>query len=329
MLIVNPIYDTVFKYTMKNLDIARGVISAIIGEEIDHLDFQARENVHEKKKKFTFFHIDFKARIKEAGSGRYKDVLIELQKTYSHTDIALFIRNYKENCRQEEEMILRNGESNRQNIPLITIYFLGLKLSETLPGVIKVNRQRIDMLTGKEITERNEFIECLPHDSYVIQIPSLKPGIKTRLEHILSIFLQEKFIREDRHLKDYPYTPKDELTRKILKRLEMAAADGELHRQLELEEMAAQEYESVVAPYEAKLREKDVLLEKSKKLIEKSEKLIEKFEIHLEKKDELLGKKDELLGQKDKLIEEKDKTIEEKDKTIRELLAKLKKRVSV
>jgi hypothetical protein len=41
MLIANPIYDTVFKYLMENLDIAKGIISTIINEEIDYLDFSA------------------------------------------------------------------------------------------------------------------------------------------------------------------------------------------------------------------------------------------------------------------------------------------------
>ncbi len=32
MLIANPIYDTVFKYMMENIDIAKGVISTIIDQ---------------------------------------------------------------------------------------------------------------------------------------------------------------------------------------------------------------------------------------------------------------------------------------------------------
>ncbi len=207
MLIANPIYDTVFKYLMADLDIARGVISAIIGEEIDHLDFLGRENIYlGDDGKFKFYHLDFIGRIREARTGNYKEVLIELQKTNAPSDIARFRRYVGDRYRREAEMIVRDGASRRQNIPLITIYFLGFKISATLPGVIKVNRRYIDVLTGKEIMERNEFIECLTHDSYVIQIPSLKLRMKTRLEQILSIFLQEKFIRDDYHLKDYPYT---------------------------------------------------------------------------------------------------------------------------
>ncbi|MCX6580294.1 MAG: hypothetical protein NT166_08920 [Candidatus Aminicenantes bacterium] len=38
MLIANPIYDTVFKYLMENLKVAKGIISTIIDEEILTLD---------------------------------------------------------------------------------------------------------------------------------------------------------------------------------------------------------------------------------------------------------------------------------------------------
>ncbi len=42
VIIANPIYDVVFKYLMANLDIARGVISTIIDEEIVVTRFQKR-----------------------------------------------------------------------------------------------------------------------------------------------------------------------------------------------------------------------------------------------------------------------------------------------
>jgi hypothetical protein len=57
MLIANPIYDPAFKYLMENLEIAKGVISTIIDEEILHIDFQARESTIQLPSKFTFFHL--------------------------------------------------------------------------------------------------------------------------------------------------------------------------------------------------------------------------------------------------------------------------------
>ena len=45
MIIANPIYDVVFKYLMEDLDIAKGMISAIIGEDVEEIQFQAREQI--------------------------------------------------------------------------------------------------------------------------------------------------------------------------------------------------------------------------------------------------------------------------------------------
>ncbi len=46
MQIANPIYDTVFKYLMEDLEIAKLIISTIIGEEIEVIEFLPQESVH-------------------------------------------------------------------------------------------------------------------------------------------------------------------------------------------------------------------------------------------------------------------------------------------
>ena len=50
VIIANPIYDIVVKYLMADLDVARGVISTIIDEEIVMLDFKSQEHMHKLKK---------------------------------------------------------------------------------------------------------------------------------------------------------------------------------------------------------------------------------------------------------------------------------------
>ncbi len=154
--------------------------------------------------------------------------------------------------------------------------------------MIKVDRRYIDVLSGKSVGERHDFIECLTHDSYVIQIPGLKLKMKNRLEYVLSVFKQENLVPGDNRLKDYAYEIEDDLLQKILKQLAKGAANNKLLEQMDLEELAQHEYENAFAPLEHK--------------IAKHEKTIE---------------------EKDKTIEEKDKTIEEKNKYISELLKKL------
>jgi len=304
MLIANPIYDNVFKFLMEDLDIAKGVLSTIMNTEIDHLTFLAQESVSKIESKFFFYHLDFIARIRQEDR-KYKTVLIEMQKTNIPYDIMRFRRYLGNRYRMEDEIILDDGSVKTGPLPIVNIYLLGFYLSKTLPAVIKVDRRYIDVLHGTEITERNDFIECLSHDSYVIQVPALKMELRNRLEYVLSIFMQENFVTEDNHLKDYPYETDDDLMKKILHKLERAAADKELLRQLEVEEMAYREYAIAVGTYEKKLQEKE-------KAIEEKEKVI--------------GEKEKVIGEKEKVIGEKDRIIDEKDRYIKELLEKLKQR---
>ncbi|NIM11402.1 MAG: hypothetical protein GTO45_05360 [Candidatus Aminicenantes bacterium] len=301
MLIANPIYDLAFKYLMENLEIAKGIISTIIAEEITHIDFQARESTIQLPSKFTFFHLDFIARIRDK-QGKSKDVLIELQKTNVLFDIIRFRRYLGSQYRKEEDVVQPDGSTAKESLPIVTIYFLGFCLSQTLPAVIKVDRQYIDILSGKSIEERNDFIECLTHDSYVIQIPGLKLEMKNRLEYVLSIFKQERLVKGDNRLKDYAYEIEDELLQKILKQLTKAAADNDLLEQMEMEELAQHEYETAFAPLERKIEKHEKIIAEKEKTIEENQKTIEENQ---------------------KTIEEKDKTIEEKDKYISELLKKL------
>jgi hypothetical protein len=307
MLIANPIYDLAFKYLMENLEIAKGIISTIIDEEILHIDFQARESTIQLPTKFTFFHLDFIARIRDK-QGKSKDVLIELQKTNVLFDILRFRRYLGSQYRKEEDVVQPDGSSAKESLPIVTIYFLGFILSPTLPAVIKVDRQYIDVLSGKSIAERHDFIECLTHDSYVIQIPGLELGMKNRLEYVLSIFKQERLVKGDNRLKDYAYEIEDDLLQKILRQLAKAAADNKLLEQMEMEELAQHEYETAIAPLERK--------------IEKHERIIKEKEKTIEEKEKTIEEKEKTIGENKKTIEEKEKIIEEKDKYISELLKK-------
>ena len=75
MLIANPIYDVVFKYLLEDNKIAKLFLGAIIGAQIDKLDFRPQEYsaVLEKKKSkklknlspnLTVYRLDFSAKIR-------------------------------------------------------------------------------------------------------------------------------------------------------------------------------------------------------------------------------------------------------------------------
>ena len=326
MLIANPIYDVVFKYLMVNVEIAKGVISTIIGEEIVTLDFKAQEQVLKIKnaalkglsiKELTYFHLDFiaKIRLKEGG---YKNILIELQKSNLPYDIERFRKYLGAQYQRVDDIPAPDNTSSKDSLPIITIYFLGFNLSKTLPSVIKVNREYIDVLGGKKIVERNEFIERLTHDAFVIQIPLLHVSLKTRLERILSVFQQEHFIDGSRHLKSYEFQTEDVLMAKILRQLEKAAADEDLHRLLELEEMALSEYESTFTEMEKKFAKQNQALAQKDQVIELTTK-------ELEQKAQVIEQKDQVIERKDEALAQTAKELEQKDKYIKELLEKLNK----
>jgi hypothetical protein len=291
VIIANPIYDVVFKYLMANLDVAKGVISTIIDEEIVVLDFKSQEHTHKLEKtdlkkiktgddinvkELTYFHLDFIARIKMK-TGGFRNVLIELQKSNLPPNIMRFRRYLGEQYKKEDEVEDEEGNVSREGLPIITIYFLGYKISETLPGVIKVDRDYIDVLGGgKKIEERSEFIECLTHDSYVIRIPLLHVEMKSELERVLSVFQQENFIDDTIRMKRYEYEVSSDLLALILKQLQKAAGDKELHKQIEDEEDALQEFEFTYQALVKKLKQKDEELVKKERYIQELEKRLKK-----------------------------------------------------
>ena len=293
MKIANPIYDVVFKYLMDDNKIAKLMISKIIGEEIDSLDFQPKDNVvkiersgindEKPQASFTVYRLDFAARIK-LPDGSFKQVIIEIQKAKLPTDIMRFRKylgqQYFTNKNSVEKEI--KGELRKTALPIVSIYFLGHHLDYETAPVIKVNRNYIDLATGEPLTHKEEFIESLTHDSYVIQIPELKGKRRNNLERILSIFDQSQ--KESDHILNINENDFPEEYRDIIRKLQTAISDEDIQNMMDLE---------------------DEILEE------------------LEKKERRIGDLIDSINQKDKALGEKDKALSEKDKLIDELMRKL------
>ena len=65
MKVANPIYDTVFKYLMEDMEIARRFLSEIIGEEIVKIAVRPQEHTHKTAKHgITILRFDFTATVK-------------------------------------------------------------------------------------------------------------------------------------------------------------------------------------------------------------------------------------------------------------------------
>ena len=162
MQIANPIYDVVFKYLMEDAKIAKLLISSIIGEEIETLDFRPQEftadidtGLEGRIGLLTVYRLDFSATINTVDGP--KQVLIEIQKAKYATDIMRF-RGYlgsQYSNKTNVKLSTINNHERKIGIPIIGIYFLGHKLDSTDASIIGVNRIYKDLVTGELLTVKD------------------------------------------------------------------------------------------------------------------------------------------------------------------------------
>nr|VFK73893.1 MAG: hypothetical protein BECKUNK1418H_GA0071006_13481 [Candidatus Kentron sp. UNK] len=311
MKIANPIYDVVFKYLMQDNDIARLILSTIIGEEIEALDFLPQETaIALEERSLTVYRLDFSARIRKP-DGAARNVIIEIQKAKFAADIMSRITNDRRYLGSQYQnkantyTVTIAGKKIERAMPIISIYFLGYRLDHTSAPAIKVAREYRDLVSGEEIQEREAFIESLTHDSYVIQIPCLHPDRKTDLEWLLGIFDQRLIISDDKHILEIEEKSYPEKYRAIVRLLHRATTEPKVKETMEAEDEILRELQDL----ERRIAGKDKAIEE---------------------KDKALGEKDKAIEERDKVIEEKDKAMEEKDKALEEsryIIRELRKRI--
>ncbi|MFK7982641.1 MAG: hypothetical protein AB8G86_21865 [Saprospiraceae bacterium] len=277
MQIANPIYDAVFKFMMNDNKVAKLLLSAILGEEIIELKFRPTEFNIPLKEALTVLKMDFSALVKHS-DGSEKLVIIEIQKAKLHTDIMRFRRYLgkqylDENNAVEVETI--RGIKRQKAFPIISIYFLGQALENTpnIP-VIKVARQYINLATGEALSHKEEFIESLTHDSYVIQIPFIEGNRGTELEQVLSIF-DQKNIDKDYHILNVKEEDFSEKYKPVIRRLIHAVVDKQTRDYMSAEDEIIGELQA----YARLINEKEVELRKvneEKQAAEKEKQAVEK-----------------------------------------------------
>jgi len=236
MRIANPIYDAVFKYLMDDNDLAKLLLSTILGEEILELSFMPQEHTAkiDFPRHFTVYRLDFAATIKNA-QGQTRKVLIELQKAKLPSDIMRFRRYLGEQYRNPNNVMLLD-EGTKQVLPLLTIYFLGHSLEHSKAPVIHVKRESRDLATAEPLTQKEDFIESLTHDSYIIQIAHLGKHRRNVLEELLQIFNQKWVVSNDKHILDIDENAISEAYRPFLRRLQRAIAENAVEEAMAIED---------------------------------------------------------------------------------------------
>ena len=150
--IANPIYDVVFKYLLEDLDIARDLLSLIIGQEIVRLDAKPREVVLELEGNLLVRRFDFHAII-STDDGETKKVLIELQKAKHWFDIMRFRRYLADNYAREDTFTDENGVVQKQPLEIVPIYLFGFELAAGYTAVFQLKHMIIDVITNEKIDE--------------------------------------------------------------------------------------------------------------------------------------------------------------------------------
>ena len=191
------------------------------------------------------YRLDFSAKIKTSEGN--KNVIIKLQKAKLPTDIMRFRRYLGRRFpNKENTQRVKIGNTTRKTgLPIISIYFPGHKLDCTKAGVIKVNRQYLDLIEGTVIETKEAFIESLTLDSYVIQIPFLTDKRRNDLEILLSVFDQSNPADQDRHILKINETDYPEKYRPIIRKLQKATEDASIKKKMELEDGIIDELEDM------------------------------------------------------------------------------------
>lgn len=250
--------------------IAKLILSKILDQEIETLEFKPTEFRKKIGLNLTVFRIDFSAVILQPDGSR-KLALIEIQKAKLPTDIMRF-RKYLGGHYQDPNNVYQvDDNSEEKALPIICIYFLGHPLQHTESPVVKVQRSYIDAATQKELAHKEEFIESLTHDSYIIQIPRLRKKRRNDLEILLSIFDQSQQTSDSRHFLNLDEEAYPEEFRIVVRRLLKAAVEEDVCETMDLEDDILDELESL----ERTILNKERVIEKKEEMIEKKEKVIE------------------------------------------------------
>ena len=270
--VANPIYDSVFKYLVEDLRIAKILISALLKKEVLEVEVRKHEYTNGTRDNISMFRIDFGAKVRESDGSQHL-VLIELQKTWLETETLRF-RQYL-GAQYANPDNIGKEESHEFGIPMVTVYLLGHKVGDIKEPIIYAVHKAYDYY-GNEVTEGipDPFVESLVHDSIIVQIPRLRGRVNNRLEQVLSIFDQS---RKDRHnhqvmnIEEDCYAGDAEMQH-IVHRLLAAASDAKLRQDMNVEDeyfMAIENRDTKIMMMEEQLaHQQDIIRQSARKMKE-------------------------------------------------------------
>jgi hypothetical protein len=289
MRIANPIYDVIFKYLMENTEIAKDIISAILGETIVSLEMKPQELVTQTEGGVKVSRMDFKAVIKTQ-SGELKTTLIELEKNKRGLEVPRFRRYLGANYFKPTTVTRGTGNTEEMDLPITVIYFLGYELNKDIDAaVLKVERIYRNVVTNAILTLKDSFLEALSHDLYVIQIPKLTMVAQTELEQLLDVFNVLKYRTNDKHILEYTGVTTNPKVKRVVKYLNKAMQVDDIIEAMKVED----EIDNLIDGHkketeEARREKEEAVLQKEEAVLQKEEAVLQKEEAVLQKEEAVL-----------------------------------------
>ena len=308
MRIANPMYDAVFKHLLEDPASAKLIVGAILGEEIESLEMAPQEAAVQvgsaqpatEGTGFTVLRVDFAATVRTA-AGEHLRVLIEVQKARYSDDVMRFRRYLGTHYGDERNTVtyMENGRERSRPRRLTTIYFLGEPLPRTTATVLKVAREYVDVVTGERLEAREEFVEALTHDCYVVQVSRLPARRHNDLEKLLSVFDQDLRAADSRHALEVDAATMPERYAPVLRRLQVAAASPDLRHLMLTEDEIIGAWEGL---YRENREQREALAEQQKTLASNRQSIAHQ--------QAALADQQKSLADQQKSLAERDRTIE-------------------
>ena len=275
-IIANPLYDTVFKFLMEDRRVSSIIIGRLLQKKIKSITQRNNDVTQAGVDGLRLLRLDYAA-VVEDENGNEVEVCIELQRASTETEVERF-RQYLATQYSNKANVDKHGNP----LHIISIYFLGHNLDrDETPAVMYVDHVCRD--EGLQILKMPKlvFVEAMTHNLIIVQTLKLKPRPNTLLGRLLDIFRIKPERRSDKTIEyDEREDEEDSGMVTVLRRLEQAAANEKLKKEMQLEDELLTIIENAKTAGQA-LEEKQLELEKTK------------HELN-EAKDELRETKDEL-----------------------------------
>ena len=243
--VVNPIYDTVFKYIMQDEKVAKVLIGNILKTKVVSIQMNNNEYAAMLPDGKKVFKLDFSATILDK-LGKHQLVHIEVQKALEEGEIMRFrsylgaiymdsTKKYLEtiqNPKTQEEITVEHP------LPIHSIYILGHELGDGLSESVMHGENIFKDQDGNiiQIPANNDYINGLTHTVTFVIAPLTKKNVKTHLDRLLTIFSDITPNSQEIELDEYYDDSEDYRT--LMRALQRASADKQLRGNLDLEQFA-------------------------------------------------------------------------------------------